>query len=221
MGLWHLTKTWLIDWRVGGRPCEPGTAGGNYFMVGDIRGTQPLDLGETGSAGSGTQSENNYGSSIASRSQYAETLGMPVSSSIVNALMDDAGDGVMDGMMASGPISMASFMGQGGMMGGGGYLAASAGTSDLAAAMTSFLNSSWNQSGLTADGMNALIQQLTSSNGQLSASVQSNGGAVGMGSGMTGVDHLFCVGPGNLLVHLPDAAACRSGHVRKIRRALM
>jgi hypothetical protein len=41
------------------------------------------------------------------------------------------------------------------------------GTSDLATDMTNFMGSAVNHSGLTSANMNALIQKLSSSNGQL------------------------------------------------------
>ncbi len=62
--------------------------------------------------------------SIAAMSQYAKTIGMTTSSSgMVTAMMKDASDGVMNGMMGSTAISMA---GMGGMMGG--MMQSSAGT---------------------------------------------------------------------------------------------
>ena len=48
----------------------------------------------------------NYGMSIAAMSQYAKTIGMTTSSTMVTAMMDDASDGVMNGMMGSTPVSM-------------------------------------------------------------------------------------------------------------------
>ena len=44
--------------------------------------------------------------SIAAMSQYAKTIGMTTSSTMVTAMMDDASDGVMNGMMGSTPVSM-------------------------------------------------------------------------------------------------------------------
>jgi hypothetical protein len=76
-------------------------------------------------------------------------------------MMDDAADGVMDGKANGSPISMPT----GGMMGGGGMMASNAGTSGLSAAMTTFMNSSANASGLTAADMAALMQKLATSDG--------------------------------------------------------
>jgi hypothetical protein len=106
---------------------------------------------------------------IAAMSQYANTIGMPFSSGIITAMMDDASDGIMDGKMGSTPISM---NGMGGMMSGG-MMSSTAGTSDLANAMNAFIVSAQNKSGLTSTDMNALYTQLNASTGQL----QGAGGA--------------------------------------------
>ena len=50
---------------------------------------------------------------------------------------------------------------------GSDMMAPTAGTSGLATAMTSFMNSTANASGMTATDMAALIQKLTSSNGNI------------------------------------------------------
>jgi hypothetical protein len=76
-------------------------------------------------------------------------------------MMKDASDGMMDGMMGNTQISMG-----GGMMGGG-MMQSNAGTSGLAMAMTDYMSSDMNHSGLTAADMNSLIAQLSLSNGQL------------------------------------------------------
>jgi hypothetical protein len=95
-------------------------------------------------------------------SQYANTLGMTVSSALVTAMMSDASDGVMNGKMSSTQISMT----MGGMMGIG-SMTSTAGTSSMATAMTVFMNSAANKSGLNTTDMNTLIQKLTNSNGQI------------------------------------------------------
>ena len=137
------------------------TAVGNYFMVGDILHTQPMNPLVAGSGGSvATQDMRNYGLAIAAMSQFAKEAGMPVSSSLVTGMMQDASDGVMNGRIGSGQISM------GGMMGAGGMMQSTAGTSGLAAAMTAFMSSGVNLSGIAAADMNALIQKLNSSSGQ-------------------------------------------------------
>jgi hypothetical protein len=103
-------------------------------------------------------------------SQSAKDLGMTSSSSMVTAMMDDASDGVMNGMMGSTSITMGG-MGGGGMMGGGGgdaMMQSTAGTSGLATAMTEFLGSTTvNKSGLTAADMQTLIDKLSLSTGTL------------------------------------------------------
>jgi hypothetical protein len=89
-------------------------------------------------------------------SQYAHGLGMSTSSGFVTAMMDDASDGMMDGMMGSTQIQM-------------GMMESTAGWSGLATAMTDFMDSpAVNHSGLTSTDMNALIQALSASNGMLS-----------------------------------------------------
>ena len=86
---------------------------------------------------------------------------MTTSSAFVTAMMNDASDGMMDGRMGSNQVSM------GGMMGPGGMMQPNAGTTGLAMAMTDFMSSGMNHSGLTAADMNVLIQKLSSSSGQL------------------------------------------------------
>jgi hypothetical protein len=109
----------------------------------------------------------NYGMTLAAMSQYAKTIGMPHSAGMVTAMMDDAADGRMDGMMS----------GQGGMMGsqqipmGGGMMngtmmPADAGTRGLADAMAQFINSPMNRSGLGVQDMQGLMDKLRASNGQ-------------------------------------------------------
>ncbi len=140
---------------------------GNYFTVTDILQTQPMDPTVNGSGATATPDMKNYGMTIAAISQEAKNLGMPHSSGMVTAMMKDASDGVMNGMMGGTPISM-NGMGGGGMMMGN--MQSTAGTSGLATAMTEFINTvSVNNSGLTtADTtINALIQKLTTSSGAL------------------------------------------------------
>ncbi len=142
---------------------------GNYFMVNDILHTMPMNPLVTGSANGAGQDSINYGISLAAMTQYAQSIGMPDSSGIVTAMMDDASDGVMNGMMGNTQISMAGMGGMSsGMMGGGGTMMQSnAGTTGLATAMTDFMNSSMNKSGLTAGNMSGLITQLSTTNGTL------------------------------------------------------
>jgi len=137
------------------------TAVGNYFMVGDIVHAQPMDPTLAGSGGAANQDQRDCGITIAAMSQYARSLGMTVSSAFVTAMMNDASDGMMDGRMGSNQISM------GGMMGSGGMMQSTAGSSGLATAMTDFMGSTMNRSGLTAADMNVLIQKLASADGKL------------------------------------------------------
>ncbi|MCX5823992.1 MAG: hypothetical protein NTY86_10955, partial [Deltaproteobacteria bacterium] len=110
-----------------------------------------------------TQDMRNYGIVLAAMSEYAHSIGMSVSSGIVAAMMNDAADGVMNGMMGSTPIMMG---GMGGMMGTGtNPLATGAGTSGLASAMTAFMGSAMNRSGLTVADMQALYDRIRTSNG--------------------------------------------------------
>jgi hypothetical protein len=50
---------------------------------------------------------------------------------------------------------------------GGNMMQATAGTSDLATAMTNFMGSTTNRSGLTATDMQTLINRLAASNGTI------------------------------------------------------
>ena len=144
------------------------TAVGNYFTISDILMIQPMDTSVTNSGIAATQEMKNYGMAIAAISQEASTLGMPHSSGMVTAMMDDASDGVMNGMMGSTPISMT---GTGGMMGGGmmgNNMQPTAGTSGLAGAMSTFIGTaSVNKSGVNTTAMNALITKLSNSNGTI------------------------------------------------------
>ena len=95
-------------------------------------------------------------------SQHAKTLNMTISSAMVTAMMNDAADGVMDGRKGAGQISMSM-----GAMMGASPMNSTAGTSSLAGAMTGFMNSPANASGLTAADMTALTQKLGNSSGQI------------------------------------------------------
>jgi hypothetical protein len=142
------------------------TAVGSYFMVDDITGTMPMDPAVAGSTGFATVAARNYGMTIAAMSQYAQTVGMSgPSSAMVTAMTKDASDGVMNGMMGSTPITMAG-MG-GGMMGSGGMMSTTAGTSGLATAMSTFAGSSMNKSGVTATEMLPLVDKLAASTGTI------------------------------------------------------
>jgi hypothetical protein len=135
---------------------------GNYFMVSDILHNEPMNPALPGSGAGANQDMRNYGISVAAMSQYALTIGMTTNSSaMITAMMNDASDGTMNGMMGTTGIQMG-----GGMMGGT-MMQSTAGTSDLATAMTNFMGSATNQSGLTATVMQTLINQLAASNGTI------------------------------------------------------
>ncbi len=148
-------------------------ATGAYFSVSDILHVVPMDPMVAGSGSGATQDAKNYGMAIAAMSQYAKTLGMPFSSGMVTAMADDASDGVMDGKMAGSPISMG-----GGMMGGS-MMQSAAGTTGLGSAMTAFVNSAMNRSGVTMTDMQALVNMLNGSTGQIGT----GGTTTGMMSG--------------------------------------
>ncbi len=140
------------------------TAVGNYFSIGDILTTAPMDPAVAGSGAAADLSAKNYGMTIAAMSQYARTVGMTVNSSgIFTAMMEDASDGVMNGMMGSASITMS---GMGGVMGGS-TMQANAGTTGLAAAMTTFVGSSRNASGVPIADVQALVDKLNASSGAI------------------------------------------------------
>jgi hypothetical protein len=140
------------------------TAVGNYFNVGDILMTAPMDPAVAGSGAAADLSAKNYGMTIAAMSQYARTVGMTFSSSgIFTAMTKDASDGVMNGMMGSTSIPMS---GMGGMMGA--YtMQANAGTTGLATSMTAFVGSSRNASGVSIADMQPLVDKLSASGGSI------------------------------------------------------
>jgi hypothetical protein len=92
----------------------------------------------------------------------SKSLNMPYSSAVITAMMSDAADGMMGGKRNGAPISM----GMAGMMGSG-MMAFNAGTSSLATAMTDFMNSPANASGLRISDMTQLMQKLNASSGRL------------------------------------------------------
>ncbi len=135
---------------------------GNYFMVSDILHVQPMNPLMTGSGAGANQDARNYGMTMAAMSQYAKTLSMSASSAMVTAMMNDASDGVVDGRKGVSQISMS----MGGMMGTS-MMSATAGTSSLATAMTDFMGSAANASGVTTADMTVLTQKLAKSNGHI------------------------------------------------------
>ena len=138
------------------------TAMGNYFSVNDILHMPPMNPTVSGSGASASQDARNYGMTLAAMSEYAKSLNMAVSSTLVTYMMQDAADGVMNGMNGTTQISMSM-----GGMAGVSMMTATAGTTGLANAMTSFMNSSANVSGLSSSDMQALMQKLTTSGGQI------------------------------------------------------
>jgi hypothetical protein len=144
---------------------QSNSAVGSYCDVSDILTVRPMDPTASGSGVDADQDQRDYGMMIAAMSEYADSIGMPSSSGMVTAMMDDASDGIMNGMMRGTRINMA---GMGGMMGGmmgGTMMQSDAGTSGLANAMTSFMESAQNGSGLTVQDMQSLIDKLGASNG--------------------------------------------------------
>jgi len=136
------------------------TAMGNYFSVSDILYVRPMNPLVAGSGVGASQDAQNYGMTLAAMSQSARTLGLNTSSTMVTAMMNDAADGILNGRNGTGQISMP----MGGMMGAS-PLSSAAGTTGLVTAMTAFMNSNGNVSGLTFADMAALMNRLNSSNG--------------------------------------------------------
>ncbi len=139
------------------------TAMGQYFGVSDVISVHPMDPTVSGSGAPATQDQRNYGMNLAAMSQYSHDIGMPDSAGMVTAMMADAADGIMDGMMGGTPINMG---GMGGMMGSS-MMQPQAGTSGMGNAMISFIQSANNKSGLTQQDMQVLINKLTASNGHI------------------------------------------------------
>lgn len=151
---------------------------GNYFMVHDILHTQPINPLVPGSAAGATPDMINYGMALAAMSQYAKGAGMSSSSGFVTAMMNDASDGVIDGKASGTQVTMGGGMAArgttttgGGMMGAGvtgsSMMDPDAGRAGLSTAMTDFMNSSLNRSGVSAASMTTLMQQLRDGTGQL------------------------------------------------------
>ncbi len=140
---------------------QANSAMGQYFGVNDILHTQPMNTLANGAGSAATQDQRDYGMTIAAMSQYAHMVGMPNTSGMVTAMMNDASDGHMNGMMGGSQITMG-----GGMMGGN-MMQPNAGSSGLADAMQAFMQSGQNHSGLIVQDMQALMNKLRSSNGTI------------------------------------------------------
>src|SRR5450830_1670888 len=98
----------------------------------------------------------------AARSAYTKSLNMPVSSQQLTYMTQAASDGVMYARNGMSQITILM-----GGMNGTSMMTVTAGTTGLANAMTSFMNSAANLSGLTSSDMQALMQKLNSSGGQI------------------------------------------------------
>lgn len=133
---------------------------GNYFMVGDVLHTRPINPLATGSAIGASPAMINYGMALAGMSQYASSAGVP-SSGFVGAMMLDAADGVLDGRAGTTAITMGP-----GMMGGA-MMQSGAGGAGLATAMGAFMHSAGNRSGVDPAAMTQLMQQLATQGGRI------------------------------------------------------
>jgi hypothetical protein len=134
---------------------------GRYFDVSDIITVHPMDPTAPDSGASADQDQRDYGMAIAAMSELASSMGMTTASGMVTAMMNDASDDVMDGMMGGRAIDMG---GMGGMMHGR-MMPRDAGTSGMAAAMMSFVESPENRSGVMLQDMQLMIDRLETSNG--------------------------------------------------------
>ena len=142
---------------------QANAAMGQYFAVSDILTVHPMDPTVAMSGSASNQDQRNYGMTIAAMSQYAHDIGMPNSSGMITAMMADASDGIMNGMMGTRQINMG---GMGGMMGGS-MMQPNGGTSGMANSMVSFIQSPNNKSGLSQQDMQALINKLMASDGHI------------------------------------------------------
>ena len=137
----------------------------DFFDVMDILHTSPMDPTFNGSGNGADPDMINYGMTLAAMSQYASMQGVANSSGFIDNMMDDASDGHMNGMMGPSQIMMG---GHDGMMEGHNSLMPSdAATMGLADAMREFIHSPMNQSGITLEDMQPLIEKLEDSDGAL------------------------------------------------------
>ncbi len=148
---------------------QANRAVGDYFGVNDIVMTHPMDLTASGSGANADANMRNNGMTLAAMSQYAKSLGMPRSSGMVLAMMNDASDGRMDGMggMGGGMMGGHTQVEMGGGMMRGTMMPSDAGTRGMADAAAQFINSPMNRSGLTMQDMQNFMDKLRNSNGQL------------------------------------------------------
>ena len=134
---------------------------GCYFMVGDILHVRPMNPLTPGTGSPPTPDERNYGMAMAAMTQLAADLGMPFTSGLMTAMMDDVSDGRLNGMINSTAVMMG-----GGMMSGT-ALPSYGGTSGMSNAMAQFARSPMNRSGVTIQDMQALINRLMASSGEI------------------------------------------------------
>ena len=147
---------------------------GKHFMVTDVLHNVPMNPLTSGSGNSATQDQINYGMVLAGMSKYAQSQGMSSSSAMVTAMISDASDGVMDGMMSGSAVMM-------GGMGMSMSLPATAGTSGMAGAMSTLIASAQNHSGVTASnnaGLQNLMTQLNGSDGHMMSGGTATAGKV-------------------------------------------
>lgn len=129
------------------------TETGNWFGIPDLISTAPADL--AGGPVAVVDAAAEYGAILAGISQLALSLTV-ASDQLSVALALDAADGALDGMDGATPVPL-----------GAGNLSPTAAQADLANAITAFLASAANNSGLTAADFAALIARLNSRPDQL------------------------------------------------------
>ncbi|HNA86601.1 MAG TPA: hypothetical protein PLB04_13585 [Nitrospira sp.] len=141
-------------------------ATGSYFSVGDIVHTAPMNPLTAGSGANAGVNAQNYGMVLASISQYAQMQGVVSTSTMVSVLMKDAADGLMDGMNFGAPIMIST-------VSGSLQLPAGAGSTGLGGAMSTFMNSARNRSGVTTM---PLMNRLNGTAGQMMSGSSMMGG---------------------------------------------
>lgn len=142
---------------------------GRYYDITDIMFTHPIDPAISNSGIGADGSAVNYGMYMAAMSEYAKAVGMPYSSGMVAAMMEDASDGTIDGLMWGAGIAL------GGGMIGNSMLAPNAGTIGMADAMAAFLGSPYNMSGVTSQDMLGVMDNMRSSRGTIQNGMMGNG----------------------------------------------
>lgn len=151
------------------------TSVGNLFGVTDVGLTLPADL-TAGAVAAGAAADQ--GAVVAGISQLAQSLSVETMV-LVQALALDAGDGRFDGKSFGTDVPL-----------GAGSLAPTAGTADLAMAITAFLAGPRNASGLTAADT-AVDEVLALSSGDFDKPIQVRALANGYGDTQATVDALL------------------------------